>query len=145
MVYIIREAETKDIKMIEELYKVLVPTSKNIKVTSQRIAEIKQNKNNFLFVIDVDDIVSGTAFLTLCLDPMFDTRPYAIVENIIISEELRGKNLGKRLMEHIEQFCTHNECTKIMLLSSVMRTEAHQFFRHRGYNDNISMGFKKYL
>ncbi|MDF2651051.1 MAG: Acetyltransferase, partial [Paenibacillus sp.] len=79
----IREAEANDSDLLEKLYKELAPNSKNIKVLPERIEQIKQDSNNFLFVYEESGIVQGTIFTTLCLDPMYQFRPYAVVENII--------------------------------------------------------------
>ncbi|PEJ82122.1 GNAT family N-acetyltransferase, partial [Bacillus toyonensis] len=48
----IREAEPKDSNVIENLYKKLAPHSKNIKVLPQRIEQIRNDSNNFLFVYE---------------------------------------------------------------------------------------------
>ncbi len=48
-------------------------------------------------------------------------------------------------MEHVEQMSIARESTRIILLSSATRTEAHKFFDKNGYNGTISKGFKKYI
>jgi GNAT superfamily N-acetyltransferase len=142
---LIREAQVNDCNYLEMLYKVLVPKSKNIKVLPERINQILNDQNNFLFLYDDNGIIEGTIFVTLCLDPMYEFRPYAVVENVIVRPESRNKGIGKNLLEHVEKLCIDRECTKIMLISSNSRTEAHTFFMKNGYNGNISKGFKKYI
>ncbi|CAH1226848.1 hypothetical protein PAECIP111891_06012 [Paenibacillus allorhizoplanae] len=141
----IREAESKDTNILESLYKALAPNSKNIKVLPERIEQIMADPNNFLFVYEDHGIVTGTIFMTVCLDPMYQFRPYAVVENVIVNKDFRGNGIGKRLLEHVEQLCISRGCTKIMLLSSANRIEAHEFFMKNGYSGTVSKGFKKYI
>lgn len=141
----IREAESKDVHILEDLYRALAPNSKNIKVLPERIEQINADPNNFLFVYEEQGIVAGTIFVTICLDPMYQFRPYAVVENVIVDKNLRGTGIGNKLLEHVEQLCISKACTKIMLLSSANRIEAHSFFTKNGYSGTVSKGFKKYI
>ncbi len=67
--YMIREAEPKDSNVIENLYKKLAPYSENIKVLPERIEQIRDDSNNFLFVYEESGNVKGSIFMTFCLDP----------------------------------------------------------------------------
>ncbi|HIV72719.1 MAG TPA: hypothetical protein H9903_17415, partial [Candidatus Aquabacterium excrementipullorum] len=40
--------------------------------------------------------------------------------------------------------CGRAQCSKIMLLSSIERTEAHAFFERAGYTGSTKKGFVKY-
>lgn len=140
----IREAEVKDRDAIQRLYEILCP-GEPINVLELMIEQIKNDKNNFLFVDEQDSIIFGTVLLTICLDPMFGLQPYGLVENIVINPQMRGKGVGKKLLEHVERFCRDLNCSKIMLLSNSFRVDAHRFFEANGYNGSVSKGFKKYL
>ncbi|WP_195694736.1 GNAT family N-acetyltransferase [Priestia megaterium] len=141
----IREAEPKDSSVIEKLYKKLAPHSKNLKVLPERVEQIRKDSNNFLFVYEEDHAIKGSVFITFCLDPGYEFRPYTIVEYVIVSEGYRGKGIGEKLLKHVEKVSIGRESTRIVLLSSVARTEAHKFFTKNGYDGTISKGFKKYI
>ncbi|GAB1786473.1 GNAT family N-acetyltransferase [Priestia megaterium] len=141
----IREAEPKDSSVIENLYKKLAPHSKNLKVLPERIEQIRNDPNNFLFVYEEDHVIKGSIFITFCLDPGYEFRPYTIVEYVIVGEGYRGEGVGKKLLKHVEKVSIIRESTRIILLSSVARTEAHKFFTNNGYDGTISKGFKKYI
>ncbi|MEI4801866.1 GNAT family N-acetyltransferase [Bacillus sp. NPDC077411] len=141
----IREAESKDSNAIENLYKILAPHSKNIKVLPERIEQIRNDANNFLFVYEEHGKVKGSIFMTFCLDPGYQFRPYTVVEYVIVNEEFRGNGIGEKLLKHVEQLSIARESTRIILLSSATRVEAHKFFTKNGYNGTISKGFKKYI
>jgi GNAT superfamily N-acetyltransferase len=141
----IREANPKDSSVIEILYKKLAPHSKNLKVLPQRIKQIRNDDNNFLFVYEEDHVVKGSIFITFCLDPGYEFRPYTIVEYVIVDEDYRGNGIGEKLLKHVEKVAIARESTQIVLLSSLARTEAHKFFTNNGYDGTISRGFKKYI
>lgn len=78
---------------IESLYRALVPNSKNISVSGERLEQIKADPNNYLFVYEEGELVQGTIFVTLCLDSMYEFRPYAVIENFIVDGNARGREL----------------------------------------------------
>lgn len=141
----IREADPKDSSVIEKLYKKLAPHSINLKVLPERVEQIRKDYNNFLFVYEEDHVIKGSIFITFCLDPGYEFRPYTIVEYVIVGEGYRGKGIGEKLLKHVEKVSIGRESTRIVLLSSVARTEAHKFFTKNGYDGTISKGFKKYI
>ena len=75
---------------------------------------------------------------------MYDSMPYAVLENIIIDATMRHRGYGKALLQAIECFCWDNNCTKIMLLSAIHRTEAHQFFAALGFYADKKKAFVRY-
>jgi hypothetical protein len=92
----IREAENGDTAAVLELYRQLVrPVARDVEVDvrGERIEEIRADPHNFLWVLEAKDGVVGTAFLTLCLDPMHGWQPYAVLENFIIDENHRGRGM----------------------------------------------------
>jgi N-acetylglutamate synthase-like GNAT family acetyltransferase len=141
----IRHAEPRDAAAIEALYRELVPGRPDIRVDPARIAEIAADPHNQLLVVDVDGQVSGTAFLTVCLDPMFGFQSYGVVENVVVADSQQGRGLGRMLMTAIEEQARRANCTMLMLLSSASRTGAHQFFMRIGFDSEEKRGFVKYL
>lgn len=141
----IREAIAKDAEILEGFYKQLAPASKNIHVLPERIEQIRQDRNHFLFVYESDRNIWGTVFLTLCMDPAYEFRPYGLLEYLYVAEEARGKGIGSSLLKHAEEICVSQHCTRISLMSSAQRLEAHSFFESKGYNGSRSKAFKKYI
>jgi GNAT superfamily N-acetyltransferase len=106
---------------------------------------LESDPANYLFVADLAGSVSGSAFLTICLDPMYGFQPYGVVENVIVLPAARGAGVGAALMREVEQAARRAHCTKLMLLSSRQRAEAHQFFARVGFDGERKRGFVKYL
>lgn len=139
----IRPAKPSDSNRIAELYAQLVENPA-IFVLPERIAKISEDPNTGLFVCEWDGVVEGTALVSLCSDVMFGFQPFAVVENIVVNQTLRGTGLGSVLLRHIEAFCLSRDCSKIMLLSASQRTDAHRFFERAGYAGHTKRGFIKY-
>lgn len=141
----IRQAERSDKDKQYELYRMLVPNSKKMNVIEEQIDLIRNDSNNFLFVFDNNGEILGTVTLNICIQAMHGTRPYGVVENIIVHENHRCKNIGQQLLEHVEEYCRSINCHRIMLLSNSTRERAHKFFEREGYDGAVSKGFKKYF
>lgn len=139
----IREASGDDAVAIAVLYRSLV-SSPHVNVRKDRLEAIAFDPNNFVFVCEVNGAVLGTAFLTLCLDPMFGNQPYGVLENIVVDEGWRGKGIGSSLLEHAETLCRKRDCSKIMMLSTATRESAHRFFEQEGFSSANKRGFVKY-
>ncbi|MCM3170717.1 GNAT family N-acetyltransferase [Paenibacillus sp. MER 99-2] len=141
----IREAEGKDAIAVERLYQELLPNHSGIHVLPERLEEIRINPNSYLFVYDVDGSLVGTAHLHVCLDALSGTRPFGVVERVIVTQEMQGRGYGSRLMEHLEEVCKEKNCVKVFLTSNALRQDAHQFYDKLGYDGEGSKAFKKYL
>ncbi|WNG51811.1 GNAT family N-acetyltransferase [Archangium minus] len=141
----IREAEPTDAGALQRLYELLVPHNPRIRVLPERLARLREDVDNFCFVDEREGQVVGTVLLHLCPDVMFEERPYALLENLVVDPGARGRGSGRALLEHAERVCREHGCTKVMLLSGVHRTEAHAFFERLGYSGSVSRAFKKYL
>ena len=141
---VIREATVADRASVQRLYEILCP-GEPVDVQADRIDQLIQNTNNYLFVYDDAGVIVGTAFLALCLDPMFGSRPFAVIENLVVDETAQGRGIGAQLFEHLERVCVDRHCSKIMLLSNVKRASGHAFFRRMGCDDTVAKGFKKYF
>ena len=89
----VRTAKPNDSHRIAELYALLVENPA-VKVLPERIAQISDDPNTALFVCERDGMVEGTALVSLCSDVMFGFQPFAVVENIVVTQALRGKGLG---------------------------------------------------
>lgn len=140
---VVREAIAKDAPAIQELYSQLVGNP-NVLVLPERITSVGQDPMTKLLVAEAAGIVVGTVLVSLCSDVMFQSQPFAVVENIVVSTANRNDGIGASLLREVERICQSAECSKVMLLSSAARTEAHRFFERAGYNGTSKRGFVKY-
>ncbi|MEC5386021.1 GNAT family N-acetyltransferase [Uliginosibacterium sp. H3] len=139
----VRLAEPGDAGRIAELYAQLV-NDPAVVVLPERITELARDRNTRLLVCEQLGNVCGTALLSFCADAMFGRQPFAVVENVVVGTHLRGQGIGSALMRHIELLCLEADCSKIMLLSSAHREDAHRFFERAGFASTSKRGFVKY-
>lgn len=139
----IRRARPDDAAAIQALYQQLVGSA-SVAVLPERIAHIAQDERSTLFVAEIHSLVCGTAFVALCADAMYQFQPFAVVENVVVDSAYRGHGVGAALFSAIELYCRETQCSKIMLMSSAHRHEAHQFFEKQGYSPDAKQAFVKY-
>jgi N-acetylglutamate synthase-like GNAT family acetyltransferase len=139
----VRNAQPSDAQRIAALYRQLV-SNPAVCVLPSRIATVSADPNTGLFVCGHSGQVEGTALVSLCADVMFGAQPFAVVENIVVNDKFRGQGLGAALLCHIDAFCLAKDCSKIMLLSSIQREQAHRFFERAGFVGSKKRGFVKY-
>jgi len=132
-----------DANRIDALYGQLVGDTARC-VLPDRIRELSENPKAALLVAEVDGVVCATVLVSLCDDVMFGRQPFAIVENIVVDAAARNHGVGAGLLREAEAFCAANDCSKIMLLSSMGRTDAHRFFERCGFDGSIKKGLVKY-
>jgi GNAT superfamily N-acetyltransferase len=140
---IIRRAAPADAARIASLYAQLVNDSR-IAVLPERIAQISSDSNTALFVGECQGHLCAAALVSLCSDVMFRYQPFAVVENLVVDRTVRGIGIGTSLLQHIEKFCVEADCSKIMLLSAMDRTDAHRLFERAGFSGTSKRGFVKY-
>jgi N-acetylglutamate synthase-like GNAT family acetyltransferase len=142
---LVRRATRHDATAIEALYRQLVPGDDNIRIAPDHVAKLEHDPTNHLLVGEVEGVVAGSAFVTICLDPMYGFQPYGVVENVIVAPDQRGQGGGFALMNAVEEIARAAHCTKLMLLSTRHRHEAHAFFIRAGFDGERKRGFVKYL
>ena len=140
---VIRQARGADAAALAALYRSLVPDP-HINVRPERLEALAADPHTYLLVCEVDSMVCGTVLLTLCLDAMYGSQPYGVIENVVVAEARRGHHIGSQLMAHVEEICRSHDCSKMMLLSAASRAQAHQFFARHGFSSAHKRGFVKY-
>lgn len=140
---IVRKAKPKDAPRITGLYTQLV-NNPAVKVEPEQIQALYDDERSRLLVCEYQGDVVGSALVSLCSDVMFSKQPFAVVENVIVDAAARGIGIGSALFTEIEAFCLRTECSKIMLLSSIQRSDSHKFFEKQGFKGEVKRGFVKY-
>lgn len=141
----VRRAGPNDASALQELYRALVPGDPNIRVDPAHLSVLEADPFSQIWVAELDGSVCGSAFLTICRDAMYGDQPFGVVENVIVAASARGRGAGRSLMAELERAARDARCTKLMLLSSSARGEAHAFFGRVGYDGDRKRGFVKYL
>jgi len=83
-----------------------------------------------VFVVEIDDVICG------CISAIIDIRLAEGVKgeivSLVVSENSRGKGLGKGLVAYAENWLS-NHVKEIRIRANSLRIEAHQFYKDLGY------------
>ncbi|RMP57341.1 GNAT family N-acetyltransferase [Pseudomonas syringae] len=139
---LIRIALPSDAGGIGILYNQLVGGD-SVNVTRAGIAELTTHRATLL-VCEIDQVVAGTVLVQLCADVMYAQQPFALVENLVVHPDFRRLGVGSAMLAAVERICLEADCSKIMLMSSAHRVEAHRVFLKAGYSGDAKRGFVRY-
>jgi GNAT superfamily N-acetyltransferase len=102
----------------------------------------KQYPNYRLFVAELNGAIVGT-FALLIMDNLAHLgTPSGVVEDVVVTADLRGKGIGRRMMETALAICRESGCYKMALSSNLKREAAHAFyesldFEKHGYSFRV--------
>lgn len=140
---IVRQARAGDSMALQALY-IELTRDNAVRVLPEMIETAFFDSRTCLLVAETAGRVCGTALVSLCADVMYGSQPFAIVENVIVESGSRRSGIGSQLIQNIESFCLERDCSKVMLLSSASRIDAHTFFEKAGFASDKKRGFVKY-
>jgi GNAT superfamily N-acetyltransferase len=139
----IRIAQAADAPALQALYQQLV-ANPAVSVLPERVAQLASGGHAALLVCEHKGMVIATVLVSWCADIMYGHQPFAVVENVIVDAAFRGRGVGTALMRALESLCSRKGCSKIMLLSSAQRPDAHRFFEGAGFMGEAKRAFVKY-
>jgi len=137
-------AQEVDLPQLADLYRYL--SSENLEIDPEVLACIWRQftaGRDTILVCRQDSRIVAACTVYILPNFSWGGRPFAVVENVVTHPDVRGKGYGKAVMIAAEQMATAQGCYKIMLMSGVTRTAAHQFYRSLGYDDSQKAGFQK--
>ena len=79
----------------------------------------------------MDGIAVGT-FALLVMDSVAHGIPSAILEDMVVDRDWRGRGIGKGMMAFAVKICRDKGCRKLMLSSNLQRHAAHKFYESLG-------------
>lgn len=84
----------------------------------------------------IDSDMIGTCTVNLCPNLSWSGRPYAIIENIIVSKAHRNQGLGKALLGYGKEFAQRAGCYKVALMTGSKEPATHKFYVSAGFSAN---------
>jgi GNAT superfamily N-acetyltransferase len=102
---------------------------------------IEASTNDELIVAELDGEVVGTMQLTFVPGISRAGATRLLVEAVRVDARLRGRGLGRALMEHAHARGRERGCALAQLTSDKQRDDAHRFYRSLGYAQSHE-GFK---
>jgi ribosomal protein S18 acetylase RimI-like enzyme len=135
----IREATDEDLPQVLTLYAQLGMDDGNVLdlVEAQEIyAQFARYPDYRLFVVcdsHGSQEILGVYALLVMHNLAHRGAPSAIVEDVVVAAEYRGKGIGRRMMEHAAAQARAAGCYKLVLSSNRHRERAHAFYESLGF------------
>ncbi|WP_412537871.1 GNAT family N-acetyltransferase [Longispora sp. K20-0274] len=138
-----REAGPDDLDGVRRLYRQLHPHDPVIEDGSDAAAyeRILGSPGLSLFVLDLDGVVVATTYLNVIPNLTRSASPYAVVENVVVDEILRGTGLGRRIMAGTLQAAWDAGCYKAMLMTGSRTPATHAFYRACGFSPDAKTAY----
>jgi ribosomal protein S18 acetylase RimI-like enzyme len=147
--YQVRDAEERDLEQLLGLYGELAEGDiarmpAGVEVSRVVLAGIINDQSHHLCVAENGNEVVGSVELIVIEVLTHGAMPWAAVENVIVSGEIRGRGAGTALLEHLLNLARARGCYKVQLHSGKQRADAHRPYRGLGFKP-VAEGFKLYF
>ncbi|MEV6265135.1 GNAT family N-acetyltransferase [Streptomyces sp. NPDC051784] len=138
-----REAGPGDFEAVLRLYRQLQPEDPVLQDGSDAaaFAQILSSPGLHLFVLEADGIVVATTYLNVIPNLTRSASPYALIENVVVEETLRGTGLGKQIMTGTLRAAWDAGCYKAMLLTSSRKPATHAYYRACGFSSDAKTAY----
>ena len=139
----IREAGSEDFDAIVRLYHQLHPSDPILEDGADRAAfeEILKTPGLVLIVLEAGGAVVATTYLNVIPNMTRSASPYAVIENVIVDQDLRGTGLGKQIMVATLNAAWDAGCYKVMLLTGSKTPATHAFYRSCGFSPDAKTAY----
>jgi GNAT superfamily N-acetyltransferase len=94
-----------------------------------------------LFVLEADGAIVATTYLNLIPNLTRSASPYALIENVVVEETLRGTGLGKQIIAGTLQAAWDAGCYKAMLQTGSRTPATHAFYRACGFSPDAKTAY----
>lgn len=135
-----REARKDDFAAIARLYRQLHP-QEALLTDRAGFDRIIASEAFRLCVLERDGEVVATTYLNLVPNLTRGSRPYAVIENVVVDERLRGTGRGKEIMAATLQAAWDAGCYKAMLMTGSKRESTLAFYRACGFSQDAKQAY----
>jgi GNAT superfamily N-acetyltransferase len=137
----VRLAEHQDLPALLALNQQLNPEDLPLPAPDEVAQVWKQLLDNpvmHTFVAERSGRVVATCVLAILPNLTRGTRPYGLIENVVVDQAVRGQGVGRELMQAVLSFAWRQRCYKVMLLTG--RPEVVGFYQQVGFQTEGKIG-----
>ncbi|MFT4215630.1 MAG: GNAT family N-acetyltransferase [Micropruina sp.] len=140
---VIREALPEDFGAVMRLYRQLHPADPILDDGRDRdtFNAILDASGLTMLVLELGDLVVATTYLNVIPNVTRSASPYAVIENVVVDETMRGTGLGKQIMAATLQAAWDAGCYKAMLLTGSTNPATHAFYRRCGFSSDVKTAY----
>lgn len=125
-----------------DLSSLMQELSSNIVFTRESLERMLADPNSHLYVIREDGRIVACASLCIYHQP-FSTD--ATIESVVVSSKMRGRGLGRKLMEHLIEEAARMKVDRIHLTSNPKRVAANALYQEMGFDKKETNCYTKRL
>lgn len=144
MEFIIRECHFNDAEYIQKLNCNEMGYDYSLEDTKTKLEYLLGSNKDKIFVAEIDNMVVGYVHANdyeLTYAPSMKN-----IMGIAVSNTYRGNGIGRALLSKVEEWARISGAKGVRLVSGGTRLEAHEFYRHMGYDDGKQqLNFKKWF
>jgi GNAT superfamily N-acetyltransferase len=139
----VREARSGDFDAVLRLYLQLNldDPRPDPEAAHAQFEEILARPGLHLLVLELDHAIVATTYLNVIPNLTRALAPYAVIENVLVEERLRGRGLGKQLMAATLQMAWDAGCYKAMLMTGSRTPATHAFYRSCGFSPDAKQAY----
>jgi GNAT superfamily N-acetyltransferase len=140
---VFREARSGDFEDVLRLYRQLQPEDPVLHDGSDVVAfeQILSSAGLHLFVFELNGVVVASTYLNIIPNLSRSASPYAVIENVVVEESLRGTGLGKQIMDGTLRAAWEAGCYKAMLMTGSRNPATHAFYRSCGFSSDAKAAY----
>ena len=114
-------------------------TTKEVEFDLEALERIVQSPSSELFILRGEEVV-GMLTIGIYSSP---TGRKVWVEDVVVSNEYRGKGLGRKMVEYAIEYCKkHYAPSTLMLTSNPKRVAANELYRSSGFEPKQTNVYK---
>jgi GNAT superfamily N-acetyltransferase len=133
----LREATESDLLAILSLYSQLGEDDGSVLELKDAVSifnRMKAYPDYRIYLALLDGNIVGT-FALLVMDNLGHRgTPGGILEDVVVDETVRGKGIGKQMMNYAHELCQQKGCYKMAFSSNRNREAAHRFYESLGFS-----------
>jgi GNAT superfamily N-acetyltransferase len=125
----IRKATAADATAIAQLSGQLGYPAKSA-VMAERLGRVLQRDDHVVFVAETAEVVGWTHAGE---QEILEVGTLCEIWGLVVADSQRGKGVGRRLIEAVEDWARRRQLTEVSVRSNVIRPESHPFYERTGF------------
>lgn len=130
----IRSATLADFPAVCRLYSQLNPSDPPVTDLEVFRDIVERPGLDLLLLESADGEVVATTYLNVIPNLSRSAQPYAVIENVVVDESVRGTGLGRKIMAATLERAWDQGCYKAMLQTGSRTPRTHAFYRGCGFS-----------
>jgi ribosomal protein S18 acetylase RimI-like enzyme len=142
-----RKAEIKDIPEMRSLLKELFSIEEDFSFDAEKATValeliLKNNKKAIIMLAEENNKTIGMASIQLLISTA-EGGYSGLIEDVVVKKDLRGKGVGRKLLENIEKWAKENGVKRIQLLADKNNDPALDFYKKNSWDSTSMICFRK--